>query len=321
MPPRLYAGALAAAYRGRVQEARTLAEEGLDLSHGRGVFMIQNACALGFLELSLGDAAAAARRLRSLPPLLEQMGYGEPSHDGVLPNAIDALVQLGELDDARPLVDRLEDQGRRLDNPYGLSTGARSRGLLLAAEGDVVGAERAFAEALAHHERMPCAFERGRTLLALGSVRRRAKRKRDARDALQEAAEIFDSLGAPLWTALARKELARIGGRALSAGDELTETERMIADLVARGPVEQGGRSRALAEPQDRRVEPLEGVREARRPLPLRAGRASALTQSRGVPRLIAPPRPPSFGRWSSARTSATTRSCLHSWSSATSPG
>jgi ATP/maltotriose-dependent transcriptional regulator MalT len=230
----LYAGALAAAYRGRLQEARTLAEEGLELSSG-GVFMIQNASVLGFLELSIGDVAAAAERLRPLPPLLEQMGYGDPSVNRVLPNAIDALVQLGELDEARPLVDRLEEQGRRLDSPYGLSTGDRCRGLLLAAEGDLDGAERAFAQALAHHERMPGPFERARTLLALGSARRRAWRKRAAHEALAQAAEIFEALGAPLWAEQARKEVARIGGRAVAASDELSETERQIAELVAQG--------------------------------------------------------------------------------------
>jgi DNA-binding CsgD family transcriptional regulator len=231
----LYAAALAAAYRGRVQEARAFAEEGLELSGGGGAFMIQNTSVLGFVELSVGDAAAAARRLRALPPLLERMGYGEPSVNRVLPNAIDALLQLGELDEARPWVDRLEEQGRSLDSPYALSTGARCRGLLLAAEGDLDGAEQAFAQALAHHERTPGGFERARTLLALGSSRRRAKRKRAARDALGEAAEIFESLGAPLWAELARKEIARIGGRTAAADGELSETERRIADLVAQG--------------------------------------------------------------------------------------
>jgi DNA-binding CsgD family transcriptional regulator len=217
-----------------VEEARTLAQEAIDLSGG-GVFTIQSESVLGFLELSVGDASAAARRLRPLPPVLERMGSGDPSVGRVLPNAIDALVQLGELDEARPLVDRLEAQGRRLGNPYGLSTGARCRGLLLAAEGDLDGAERAFAEALVHHERMPGGFERARTLLGLGSARRRAQRRRAARDALQEAAAVFESLGTPLWAGQARAELARIGGRAAATGDDLTPTERRVAELVATG--------------------------------------------------------------------------------------
>ena len=230
----LYVGALAAAHMGRVDEARRLAEAGLERSGRRGVFMIQNASVLGFVELSVGDAAAAGERLRPLPPLLEEMGYGEPSVNRVLPNAIDALVQLGELDEARPLIARLEEQGRRLGTPYGLATGARCRGLLLAAEGDLGAAELAFERALQHHQAMPGPFERGRTLLGLGSLRRRGKQKRAAREALLEAAGIFERLGAPLWAAKARTELTRIGGRRPANG-ELTPMEGRVAGLVAAG--------------------------------------------------------------------------------------
>ena len=45
---------------------------------------------------------------------------------------------------------------------------------------------------------------------------------------------MFEELGAPLWAARARAELARIGGRA-PAGDALTPTEQRIAQLVAEG--------------------------------------------------------------------------------------
>lgn len=231
----LYVAALAAAYSGRAEEARALAEEGIELSGGVGVFMMQSASVLGFVELSVGDPRAAARRLLPLAKRLATMGSGEPSAGRILPNAVDALVQIGELDEARILVDRLEEQGLRLDSPYARSTGARGRGQLLAAEGDPEGAEQAFAEALVQHARMPGSFERARTLLALGSVRRLARRKRAAREVLQEAAAIFESLGAPLWAEQARSELARIGGRAAASGNELSETERQIADLVVQG--------------------------------------------------------------------------------------
>jgi DNA-binding NarL/FixJ family response regulator len=46
--------------------------------------------------------------------------------------------------------------------------------------------------------------------------------------------EIFDTLGARLWAEKAAMELARIPGRTRSPG-ELTETERRVAELVARG--------------------------------------------------------------------------------------
>ena len=68
--------------------------------------------------------------------------------------------------------------------------------------------------------------------MALGSTLRRAKRRREARDALGQALEIFDNVGAPLWAERAASELARIPGRVASTG-ELSETERRVAELEA----------------------------------------------------------------------------------------
>jgi DNA-binding CsgD family transcriptional regulator len=104
----------------------------------------------------------------------------------------------------------------------------------LAARGDLVGASAAADEALREHDRLPLPFELGRTLLVRGAVERRAKRKREARDTLTKALEVFNGLGAALWADKARAELARIGGRAPSSLD-LTPTEDKVAALVAAG--------------------------------------------------------------------------------------
>ena len=80
----------------------------------------------------------------------------------------------------------------------------------------------------------PFPLERGRTLLCLGTVRRQAQQKRAAREALEQALAIFEELGARLWAEKARAELRRISGRA-PASDELTETERRVAELAAQG--------------------------------------------------------------------------------------
>ena len=52
--------------------------------------------------------------------------------------------------------------------------------------------------------------------------------------ALEQALAIFEELGARLWAAKARAELARISGRA-PASEELTKTERRVAELAAQG--------------------------------------------------------------------------------------
>ena len=77
-------------------------------------------------------------------------------------------------------------------------------------------------------------FDQARTLLALGSTRRRARLKRSAREALEQALALFEALGAAIWADNARAELARVGGRLRLLGD-LTPTERRIAALVTRG--------------------------------------------------------------------------------------
>jgi hypothetical protein len=68
-------------------------------------------------------------------------------------------------------------------------------------------------------------------LLAQGSVERRARQRAAARAALTGALELFDSLGAALWSERAVAELARIPGRAAST-QELSETERRVAELA-----------------------------------------------------------------------------------------
>jgi DNA-binding NarL/FixJ family response regulator len=112
--------------------------------------------------------------------------------------------------------------------------GARCRGLLQAAEGDLEAALASCEQALEVHERMPVPFERARTLLIYGTILRRARRRKAAREAIETALSIFEALPAPVWAENARAELARIGGRSPSS-DGLTPGEHRIAELVADG--------------------------------------------------------------------------------------
>ncbi|HEY7602728.1 MAG TPA: AAA family ATPase [Gaiellaceae bacterium] len=232
----LYATALVDAHLGRSADARSTAARGIALSESCGdeVFRLQHLAVLGFLELSVGDAAAADRILRPLATRLASFGWREPSIYGELPNAIEALLELSELDEARRFLAELEDRLGRVESPWGNASAARCEGLLLAAEGDVPGAVAVLERALALHEKVAQPFDRARTLLALGTAQRRTRKRRAARETLESALTILDELGAGLWAAKARSELARIGGRTPS-GDELTPSERRIAELVAEG--------------------------------------------------------------------------------------
>jgi DNA-binding CsgD family transcriptional regulator len=105
--------------------------------------------------------------------------------------------------------------------------------LIAAARGDVGEAIALLERAARSSEAAGDPFGRARSLLALGTLRRRAKQKRAAREALEAALAGFDEIGAEGWAATVRTELGRIGGR--SAVDGLTPAERRVADLVAAG--------------------------------------------------------------------------------------
>ena len=171
-----YARALVAAHQG-TDEARALAEDAVAILEASGnvLWEIEARSVLGFCELSVGDAVAALQVLAPLPSRLRAGGFGEPSHLQALPNLVEALVELGEAQQAPPLIQWLERQGRLLDSPLALSQAARSRGLVAAANGNVSAALGCLGAALQQHQRMSEPFELGRTLLALGSVQRRAR--------------------------------------------------------------------------------------------------------------------------------------------------
>jgi len=126
---------------------------------------IQARSALGFLELSLGDHAACHGWLGPLVGLTEDMGLREPGAFPFVPDEVEALVMLGELDRAGELIDGLEEQGRALDRALALATAARCRGLVHAARGERDRALHALERAVVQHARVAQPFELARTLL------------------------------------------------------------------------------------------------------------------------------------------------------------
>jgi DNA-binding CsgD family transcriptional regulator len=232
----LFPRALAAALKGDVDAARSDAEEGLrqSLRNEDALGASCNRAVLGFLELSLGNPTAAIERLEPVLAFLVELGSPEPGVIPCVPDAIEALVSLGRLDEAEALLNHLERQGRTLDRPWAIATAARGRGLLTAARGDLSAARSALEQALVEHRRVPQPFELARTLLLKGEVERRAKQKRAARSTLEQALGLFQTLGAPFWAQRAQDDLARVGGVVLPSS-ELTPTEQRIAQLVGEG--------------------------------------------------------------------------------------
>jgi DNA-binding CsgD family transcriptional regulator len=234
--PLLFQQAVAQAHLGRIDDAFALLGEAEAISRAtsEALYELSYASLHGFIALSRGDAAMSCERLAPLPGRAAAMGVRDPGFLHLVPNVVEAFVAAGRLDEATAEIDRLEQLGGAARRSRALAFAARGRALVAAARGDTDAATSALDAAFGHQRDVPDPFEHARTLLVLGIVHRRAQHKRDARDALEQAHQRFEALGAALWAVKARAEAARVGGRAPS-GAALTPTERRIAELVAEG--------------------------------------------------------------------------------------
>lgn len=229
----LATGALVKAVAGQVDAARDDAERALELMRPAGYDVIVRSAerALGFLELSLGNAAGAHA---ALEPLLARSGIGHPVAAAAAPDEIEALIQLGRMSEAEALLAELAAHVSRTDRPRARAAVARCEVLICAARGEFDEAVSSAQAVLAVSGEETEPLEHGRTLLALGHSLRRAKQRRAARPALEAAAASFEEIGACVWAERARAELALTGART-AYGDELTPSELRVAELVATG--------------------------------------------------------------------------------------
>jgi len=180
-----------------------------------GVFL-----ALGFLELSLGRPGAAAELYRQVAPDALSGFSSVAGGRGAL-DAVEAFAATGDVDRAAELAARFPADAH--EKPL-------AEAYVAAARGEIARA----IELVEAVEPSPAPFRRAHEQLLLGSLLRRARRKRAARTALEAARDGFVALEAPLWVERAEEELARIGGRS-PAGSTLTASERLVAELVASG--------------------------------------------------------------------------------------
>ena len=223
------------AYRGRFDRARqTLVPLLAGTAHAQKSWWAAVLLSvLGFVEFAAGEYRAADDAVSRMGRLLDQIGISDGLLDRTEPFHAELLVQLGHLDRAREALARLEHRGRTFPRPWIDVTLPRTRAIVLAAEGDLRGA----LEALGSLDpgtgaRLP--LELGWTWLTKGRLLRRAKQRRAAADAFAQAAAIFEQLGAVPWAERARAELDVTGPRR-RAPDELTATERRVAELAAAG--------------------------------------------------------------------------------------
>jgi tetratricopeptide (TPR) repeat protein len=202
--------AAVAAYTGRERAARADAAAAMAIAReSRSPRLAEwPMMTLGFLAVSLGDYTQALKDLQPMLDVFDSLPGSEIITATFIPDAVEAMIEVGRRTDAVPLIEELEQNGARLGRSWMIAVGARCRSMFLAATGDVAAATRMAEDAMTEHERLPMPFERARTQLLIGQLQRRRRRKETAAATLREALEAFEAMGTPLWADRARAELA-----------------------------------------------------------------------------------------------------------------
>ena len=227
-------GALAlAVFRGQEAQAAQLIQTATDEAgrrgEGLGLTFVQWADAV--LCNSLGryeEALAAAQRASEDFPAARFANWA-------LVELIEAAVRSGVPGRAAGALQRLSGIARACGTDWALGAEARSRALV----SDGEDAESLYREAIDRFGRTRLRVDLARAHLLYGEWLRRQRRRRDARDQLGRAYQIFDSIGAAGFADRARIELRATGGPALQGTsktpDTLTAQEELIARLARDG--------------------------------------------------------------------------------------
>jgi DNA-binding CsgD family transcriptional regulator len=223
-------GALSlAALRGHEAELTELSRTtgGDAEARGEGLALTITEFLSGTLYLGLGryDAALAA--------------VGQPKRHAeegpaiwTLTELIEAAVRSGQPHVADGALERIVETTRAADTDWALGIEARSRALL--SEG--AAAEPLYGEAIERLGRTHLRVDLARAHLLYGEWLRRERRRRDAREQLRTAFEMFNAMGIEAFADRAERELLatgeRVRKRTVETRDELTAQEAQVARLA-----------------------------------------------------------------------------------------
>jgi DNA-binding CsgD family transcriptional regulator len=228
------------ARRGREDAARELAEQIMPqfAARGYGLGVYWTRSALCRLEIGLGNYDAALR-----------IALESGLRAGSAVDLIEAGTRSGDTTTATAALDSLAPMAVAAGTPAALGWLALGRAMI-AADGpasesgtsdDASGstAEAQYQLAIEHLERSRHVPVLARARLLYGEWLRRQRRRRDARDQLSTACEIFTRLGMDAFAERARVELRATGELATSgtahSADDLTPQELQIARLASEG--------------------------------------------------------------------------------------
>ena len=260
-----YGAVALAAYRGQEAQAAQLIQSATDdaerRGEGRALSFIGWADAV--LYNSLGryeEALAAAQRASEDSPAVQFA-------DWALVELVEAAVRSAVPERAASALQRLSGIARACGTDWALGAEARSRALV----SDGAAAEDLYREAIDRFGRTRLRVDLARAHLLYGEWLRRERRRRDARDQLGRAYQIFDSIGAAAFAERARIELRATGGHARQH-DYRDARYPYRAGSADRPPgrrrrLKPGDRRAAVHQPRHRRLPPAESLHQARHQL------------------------------------------------------
>jgi DNA-binding CsgD family transcriptional regulator len=226
-------GALSlAAWRGReagfAELSRTTIEQAEARGEGLALTVTERLSGAFYNGLGRYDAALAA------------VGEAERYHEEgpalwTLTELIEAAVRSGQPQLARRALKLIAETTRTSGTDWALGIEARSRALLT--DGD--DADRLYRQAIDWFGRTRIRVQLARTHLLYGEWLRHERRRRDAREQLRTAFEMFNAMGIEGFAARAERELLATGDRphkrSVETRDELTAHEAQVARLARDG--------------------------------------------------------------------------------------
>jgi DNA-binding CsgD family transcriptional regulator len=222
-----------AAFRGREAQAAQLLQTATDDAERRGEGRALSF--IGWAEAVLYNSLGRYEEALSVAQRASEDSPAVQFADWALVEMAEAAVRSGVPERAAGAVQRLSDIARSCRTDWVLGAEARSRALV----SDGAAAEDLYREAIDRLGRTRLRVDLGRAHLLYGEWLRRQRRRRDARDQLARAYQIFDSVGAAAFAERARTELRATGGHArqhtVETPDTLTAQEALIARLAGEG--------------------------------------------------------------------------------------
>ncbi|MHC3469820.1 helix-turn-helix transcriptional regulator [Streptomyces sp. 7R007] len=240
--PSAVLNSLAEASGGDVERALALGREALEQAEQAGdqMYVSRGLTAVGHAQLVAGDFEGAVQSLRRVRELENGLGITDPARGRWHGDLAEALVRIGETEEARELLDVARRQALRLGRESVLAVLDRAEALVRAARGDH---EAALAQLTSVQDRLAklgYGLEEARAAFALASLRTR----RPGPTSYDEAARLFRRCRALPWlrqveaaaVTTPRPAVEPIAPSAASEGLEgLAAMERQVAALVMEG--------------------------------------------------------------------------------------